>query len=269
MGRHGGPPARRPRPAIPGRGVSTASAGVLVALTGALVAALTVLGVTLMGVPLLPRAPAAAATPTPSPTPSIDRVALATSPAQGVITTVLGPAVAPGWTPAGLVAWSAGTPFDALCGRPGADAALSGSRVYDLGRSQVVLTVSAYPAGAGAVALRDWSARLSTCARSPGGRSLPVLAPSPDAFVATLPRRVRRRPGAAALFWRHGDVVAIVATPSPDGRGLPALAVAADPVAASGRSPACAPTRPRPSGRRALPMGLPRPVHRSRRRRSR
>ncbi len=239
MGRHGGPPARPPRPAIPGRGVSTASTGVLVALTGAVLAVLTVLGVTLMGVPLAPRAPAAAAdTPTPTPTPSIDRVALASSSAQRVITTVLGPAVTAGWTPAGIVAWTGGTPFDAPCGRPTADAALSGSRVYDLGKSQVVLTVSAYTAGAGAVAMRDWSARLSTCT---GARVtvLPVLAPSPDAFLATLLPDAGR-PGAAALFWRRGDVIAIVATASPDGRGLPALAARADPALSAALTGVCA-----------------------------
>jgi len=232
MGRHGGPPAPPARPAIPGRGVSTTSTGVLLTLSAAVLAVLTVLGITLMGVPLAPRPPAAvAATPTPTPTPSVDRVALASSPAQRVITTVLGPAATTGWTPAGIVAWTGGTPFDAPCGRPTADAVLSGSRVYDLGKSQVVLTVSAYAAGVGAVAMRDWSARLSACA---GARVtvLPVLAPSPDAFLATLLPDAGR-PGAAALFWRRGDVVAIVATASPDGRGLPALATRADPALAA------------------------------------
>ena len=236
MGRHGGAPT--PRAAIPGRGVSTTSAGVLVALTGGVVAVLTVLGVTLMGVPLLPRPSAAAAAPTPTPTPSTDQVALAASPAQGAIAAVLGTAVATGWTPSGALAWSGGTPFDAACGRPVSDAALSGSRVYDLGGSQVVLTVSAYPAGAGAVAMRDWAARLAVCSSAPVTVAA-VAAPSPDAFVATL-APAPGRPGAAALFWRHGDVVAIVAVPSPDPRGLPALAAQADPRLVAALAGVCA-----------------------------
>ena len=115
---------------------------------------------------------------------------------------------------------------------------ISGSRVYDIGGSQVVLTVSAFPAGAGAVAMQSWSNVLGTCSRA-AVTVVPVLAPGPDSFVATLPA-APGRPGAAALFWRHGDVVAVIATPAPDGRALPALASAADPVLVQALTGVCA-----------------------------
>ena len=242
MGRHGGPapPSARPGAAIPGRGTSTTSAGVLVALTGVLVAVLTVVGITLMGVPLLPRPVAAAASPSPSPSPSADTVAVLGSPAQTVISTVLGPAAPPGWTPAGALAWTGGTPFDAACGRPTVDAALSGARVYDLGGAQVVLTVSAYPAGAGAVAMVSWAARLTQCT-SVSARVVPAAGPSTDAFVATLPPgSTPGGSGVSTLFWRHGDVVAVVATSSSTSTGLPALAAAVDPRLVKALAGVCA-----------------------------
>ena len=238
MGRHGGPQptSSRIRAAIPGRGTATRSAGVLLALTGVLVAVLTVGGILLAGVPLLPRPVAVAASPTPTPSPTIDRVALLSSPAQTTVSTVLGGTPPTGWTPAGALAWSGGTPFDAACGRPTVDAALSGARVYDLGRSQVVLTVSAYTAGSGAVAMAGWAARLTQCSNASVG-VVPAPGPSTDAFVATL-----RSGGtaASALFWRRGDVIAIVATTSSSRSGLASLAAAADPLLVSALTGVCA-----------------------------
>jgi hypothetical protein len=220
-----------------GRSISTASTGVVVALVAITFAAVTALGLTLLGVPLLPRQTAAAATPTPTPSPTIDAVSLASSPAQRVISTVLGSAVATGWTPAGAVAWSGGTPFDSPCGRPTVDAVLSGARVYSVGKSQVVLTVSAYTAGSGAVAIRDWAARLGSCATAPVLVSAPGV-PTTDAFVATLPA-AGGETGATAIFWRRGDVVAVLAVASATAPGMPALAAQVDPALVTALTGVC------------------------------
>ena len=240
MGRHGSaqPERWRPGAAIPGRRASTRSTGALLALTGVLVAVLTVGGIVLMGVPLLPRQVAAAASPTPTPSPSVDRVALLSSPAQTTVSSVLGGTAPTGWTPAGALSWSGGTPFDAPCGRPAVDAVLSGARVYDLGRSQVVLTVSAYTAGSGAVAMVGWAARLTQCTNA-SVSVVPAAGLSSDAFVATL-----RSGGtaASALFWRRGDVIAVVATASTNGSGLAGLAAAADPLLVTALTGVCANT---------------------------
>jgi hypothetical protein len=207
----------------------------LVALTFAVV---TLLGLTLLGIPLLPRQSASAAAPTPAASPTIDRVSLASSPAQGVITTMLRPDVATGWTPAGAVAWSGGTPFDTPCGRPGVDAVLSGARVYSIGSRQVVLTVSAYSAGSGAVAIRDWLARIGSCSGAPVGVAAPG-SPTPDAFVASSPAAGGVR-GATAIFWRRGDVVAVIAVAMSGASGMTALAAQVDPALATALVGVCA-----------------------------
>jgi len=232
MGRHGGS-------SVPssGRRLSTTSAGAVVALVAVAFAVVTALGLTRLGVPLLPRQTAAAANPTPTPSPTIDQVSLASSPAQGVITRMLGPAVVTGWTPAGAVAWSGGTPFDSPCGRPTVDAVLSGARVYSVGSRQVVLTVSAYTAGSGAVAIRDWAARLGTCAAAPVRVSAPAV-PTTDAFVATLPA-AGGEAGATAIFWRRGDVVAVIAVPTPGAPSLATLAAQVDPALVTALTGVC------------------------------
>jgi len=242
MGRHGHGPA--PTRAIPGRRLSSASAAVLVGVVAVVFAVLTVLGLTLLGVPLLPRQEAVAAGATPSPTPTVDEVALASSPAQTTITTVLGPAPAAGWVPAGAVAWSGGTPFDASCGRPTTDAVLSGTRVYAIGRPQFVLTVSAYTAGSGAVAIRDWQTRLTSCASAPVTVTQPAV-PTSDAFVVSVPQSEAQpggtaQPGATAIFWRRGDVVAVLAVPVAGAKGMQILASQLDPALVRALTGVCA-----------------------------
>ena len=242
MGRHGHAPA--PKRTIPGRGLSSASAAVIVGVVAVVFAVLTVLGLVALGVPLLPRQEAVAASATPTPTPTIDQVALASSPAQKAITTVLGPAPATGWLPAGAVAWSGGTPFDTSCGRPTTDAVLAGTRVYAIGKQQVVLTVSAFAAGAGAVAMRDWEARLAACPNAPVTVTH-VAAPTSDAFVASVPAVAAAaggtaQPGATAIFWRRGDVVAVVAVPAAGARGMPDVASQLDPALVQALTGVCA-----------------------------
>ncbi len=255
MGRHAAPPppSRRGRAAertgaagpprtsarngaLPGRGTSTATAGVLIGLAAVGLVVLTVLGVSLTGISLLPRG-AAAAPPSPSPSASVDRVALTSSPAQSAIVATLDSPVAAGWTPAGAISWTGGTPFDSTCGRPETDSALAGARVFTVGRTQVVVTVSAYSAGAGAVALQEWATLLGSCRG--GVTRLAVSAPGADALVAGI-RPATGLPGASMLFWRRGDVVASVASPQTNPTGLAASAAAVDKVLLTAIAGRCA-----------------------------
>ena len=239
MARHAAPPPSRrtpPTTQIPGRGTPTATAGFLVGAAAAALAGVTVLAVAASGVGLFAR-PAAEATSDPTPTPSVSRVALASSPAQSVVTTTLSTQPASGWVPAGALGWTGGTPFDASCGRPQEDAALSGTRVYAVGRRQIVATVSVYTAGAGAVAFAQWTSLLGRCA-GPVSR-FAASGPSTDAMVAGI-GSVAGRPAASALFWRRGDVVGIVATPSSSPDGLAPAAASLDTVMLTSMNTACA-----------------------------
>jgi hypothetical protein len=211
---------------------------VLVGIVGLAFAVVTVLGLSLLGVPILPRNDTVAAAPTSSPSPTVDAVALAASPATKVIATVLGPARVAGWVPAGSVAWSGGTPFDSSCGRPTVDAVLSGSRVYSVGKPQVVLTLSAFTAGSGAVAIRDWAARLASCATAPVTVTH-LAAPTSDAFVASVPA-AGGQPGATAVFWRRGDLAAVLAVPAAGANGMEVLAARVDPVLVKALTGVCA-----------------------------
>ncbi len=239
MGRHAAPlpPRRTPAAAqIPGRGTSTATAGFLVAAAAAVVAGVTVFAVAASGVGLLAR-PATQPPPSPSPTPTVSQVALTASPAQAVVTTTLGIQPASGWVPASALGWTGGTPFDDSCGRPQVDAAVSGTRIYAVGRRQIVATVSAYSAGAGAVAFAQWTSLLGRCA----GRVSRYVAsgPTTDAMVVWI-GPVSGRPAASALFWRRGDVVGIVATPSSSPDGLAPAAAALDTVMLTSMNGSCA-----------------------------
>jgi hypothetical protein len=221
VGRHAAPPTGRrdsARPAtLPPRRISAAVAGTFVGLSAAGFAVLAVLAVVLLGVDLLPRgAVAAAPTPSPTPTASLVRAALRESPAQQVLVAALDPAPATGWTRASALTWTSGTPFDERCGRPAtAEPALAASRIYSVGPKQYVVSMSAFSAGQGPVALAAWARTLATC----GGGEYAVATPGTEALVAWV-RAGEGKPGAAALFWRRGDVVAVVATPGSSPTGL-------------------------------------------------
>ena len=221
MGRHAAPPPSKrlsPRtPDLPGRGTSTATAGFLVAGAGAALALATVLAITLFGVPLAPRSSAEAAVP-PAPVATVPVVVVASTPAQQAISTTLADSPATGWTPATDLAWTGGTPFDSACQRPDSDAALAGTRIYGVGKRQVVVTVLAYGAGAGAVAFRQWSDQLGSCSAA---NAYSVPAPGAEAVMVSIGSQ-SGRPAATALFWRRGDVVVMVATPGQSPTGLAA-----------------------------------------------
>ncbi len=252
MGRHAAPPPSRSSSRArsnPGRTTSTATAGFLVAGAGAALAVATLVGIAAAGIDLAPRPPAAAAA-SPTPAPTVPRVALSASPAQAAVLATLGPAPAAGWVTASGLSWTGGTPFDATCGRPAADAALSGTRIYGVGKRQLVATVSAYSAGTGAVAFDQWAQLLGRCAgpvsrtatsigAAGSGARTAAAASAADAFVAWI-RATDGRPAASALFWRRGDMIAVLATPSASPDGLASAAISLDRVLVGALAGRCA-----------------------------
>jgi hypothetical protein len=227
MGRHAAPPpVRRSSPRsrdIPGTRTSTATAGFLVAGAGAALALVTALTVTLFGVSLAPRSAAEMAPASPSASP-VPTVVVADTPAQQAIAATLAESPSAGWTAATELSWTGGTPFDTACGRPDTDAALAGTRIYGVGKRQVVVTVLAYSAGAGAVAFQQWSDALGSCAST---YRYSVPAPTAGAVLATITAQAGR-PAASAMFWRRGDVVVMVATPGTSSTGLASQAARID-----------------------------------------
>ncbi|MBI1378908.1 MAG: hypothetical protein GC157_15730 [Frankiales bacterium] len=226
MGRHSVTPDVVPAPAA-GRRVSSAVAAVAVVVVAVAFLALTVVGLGMFGISLQPRGETVTV-PTSTPTPTVSRVALVRTPAQEVLASTLTGTVAPGWQPASDLSWSGGTPFDSPCGRPGVDAALTASRVFDTPGRQVVVTVSAYGAGAGAVALRDWNDVLSSCSGAQVTLRV-AAAPGTEALAAGL-AATGGKPAATALFWRRGDVIALVVSPGRSSVGLAADATTLDAV---------------------------------------
>ncbi len=207
----------------------SAFAGVGVAAAGLGLAVLTGAGIAAAGVTLAPRAPTAAA-PAPNAAPSIDTVSLASSPAQAAVAAVLTTPIGTGWTPAGALTWTAGTPFDQPCGRPTTtDAAVAASRAFTFSKSQVMVTVAAYAAGHGAVALDGWSTLLTDCAGTTGrvGR-YSVATPGTAGLVAWLRRGPDAAVPAAMLLWRRGDVLVSVTVASERPGGLAALGAEVD-----------------------------------------
>jgi hypothetical protein len=98
--------------------------------------------------------------------------------------------------------------------------------------------VSAYGAGTGAVAFTRWAELLGRCggpvsrtAASIGatatGTRTTATATAADAFVAWI-QPTAGRPGASALFWRRGDVIGVLSTPSVKPGGLGSAAIALD-----------------------------------------
>ena len=243
------PPQRRPSPrdaqvlpatAAP-RSRPAVLAAALVAAGGATFVALTVGAVAVSGVGFLPRGPVAAAA-APAVAPPLERVALATTPAQQAIAQVLGGRPDPSWVPVGSPTWTAATPFDEECGRPGElDAALAGARAYTVGRDQVLVSISSYSAGLGAPALAGWSSNLGECASSGRVGRVRVEGPGGSGILAWL--RAGSTPGTAAmLMWRRGDVIATVAVPTAQPAGLAARAALVDTALVAALAGRCADT---------------------------
>jgi hypothetical protein len=186
---------------------------------------LTVFALALAGISVLPRRDAVAA-PLASATPTASRVALVSTPAQQVIETTMTSDIGPGWRAASDLLWTGGTPFDSTCGRPPVDAALAANRVFDIPGRQVVVTVSAYSAGAGPVALKGWNDVISGCSGAVVSTST-TATPGAEALVAGL-AAADSRPAVAVLFWRRGDIVASVTTVGASPAGLAEAAARVD-----------------------------------------
>jgi hypothetical protein len=196
-----------------------------VAAAAAAVSLTTIALLVLSGVSLLPRATTVAVT-SATPTPSVVRAALASSPAQVVIVSTLDSPALASWSRAGDLAWTAGTPYDATCGRPDAGTpALAATRAYALGGRQVVVTLSAYTAGQGAVAFAGWTTLLGSCGH--GVARYAASTPTTDALTAWVSPAAGRT-GAASLMWRRGDVVASVSTTGVSPAGLAPAAAQVD-----------------------------------------
>jgi hypothetical protein len=217
------PPPRRAAPraasvvpasdSVPGRTRRSVLAGTLVVATGAALAAMTVGAIAATGVGLMPRDQAQPA-PAPTPAAPVERAALTSTPAQVAITQLLAGKPAPTWSPAGTVTWTAATPFDEECGRPNdLDAALAAARAYTVGKEQVLVSVAAYSAGQGPLALAGWTATLGDCSSSGRVGRVRVEGPGGSGVLAWL-RGAPGTPQAAMLMWRRGDVLAIVAVPT-------------------------------------------------------
>ena len=235
MARHAASPPRRATSAggsvVPAAeedaGGRSLLAGGLVAGGGVLLVGLTVGALLLAGVGLAPRGEAEAA-PAPSATPTVARVALTSTPAQVAVTAVLTTRPEASWTPTGTLTWTAASPFDEECGRPGdVDAALAAARAFTIGRDQVLVSVWAYSAGQGATALAGWSTNLGSCSTSGRVGRVRVDGPGGAGLVAWL-RPGDGRPDASLLLWRRGDVLAAVAVPTADPQGLAQRAAVVD-----------------------------------------
>ncbi len=227
MGRHeSGDRPRRPtsakltapkvvvRPSADGRR-SGRTAAFLSGAAALALAALTCAAVAALGVPLGPRT-AADVVPVPEPTATLTPVALASAPAHDVFSAVLGTAPAAAWQPAGSISWTAGSPFDASCGRPDqVGAAIAGSRIFVVGKGQVLVSLNAYSAGQGAGAFIEWANLLGTCSAV---NSYALPGPGVDALIAW---GTKTGGGSAAvLLWRRGDVLASISVPTKGTGGL-------------------------------------------------
>jgi len=210
----------------------------LVATSAAAIAGLTLFALVLSGVAVLPRGPSDLA-PTPSSTPALAHVTTSATPAQDAVHATLGSLPSQDWSPVGPATLDTGTPFDTLCGHSSSvDPAVAGARVFAIRGRQIVVSVAAYSAGAGAVAIADWTALLKRCVTS-GVSSYLDVAPGPDAILAWI-MTSGVEPGASSLTWRRGDVVASVAVPSNDPSGLAAAAEQVDTVLLAALATRCA-----------------------------
>ena len=206
-------PASANPPRSRGRLAGVLTAGAAIALVGG-----TALAVTAAGVPLLGRGPADVAPPTET-LPPRTVVAVTQTPAHQSFTTLLNASPNSSWQPVGEISWTAGTPYDELCGRPkGPGPAVAGSRAYQAVGGQVMVTVMAYSAGLGAGAFQDWQQKLSSCAGAssysvpgPSRTGATNATPSTDALVVW-GTNVRGAP-TESLMWRRGDILSWVNAP--------------------------------------------------------
>lgn len=253
MGRHAAPPpssvANRP---VPGRRTSTATAGFLVAGAGLALAGATVLGLTATGITLTPRAPVAAVAQ-PTPTPSVQTVAVTDSPAQKAVLAAAPfvPAPAPGWVSASDLAWTGHALRTPDVRPPEGRSRAVGHRIYGVGKQQLVAHSigvrrglrgrRVHPVGRAGRCGGPVSRTAASIGAVAAGSRTAATATAADAFVAWIKPTAGISPGASALFWRRGDVIAVLATPSlVKLTGLSAAAIGLDRVLLAALAGRCA-----------------------------
>jgi hypothetical protein len=188
-------------------------AGVGITLAAIALPVVTVGAVVALGVGLGPRSvDSSAAAVSASPRATAD---LTARPAQVVVDSLLS-AAPPGWTPSGAVVRSASDPLVEGCDATVPAGATTATRRFDVAGRGIAVTVTAYSAGAGPVAVRDRVAALASCPDVTAGASSPLA--GVDAFVAY--RTSSTLPAVSVLGWRRGDVVVAVYAPGRNPGGL-------------------------------------------------
>ncbi len=205
------PSTRASKPASGGL-AGTLTAGAALALVGA-----TLLGVSAAGVPIMGRGPSDVA-PTPAPASPRPVAAITQTPAHQSFATLLNESPNSAWQPVGEIAWTAGTPFDESCGRPGAlGPSVAGSRVYQTAGGQVMVSLMAYSAGLGAGAFQDWQHQLSSCGSVssytvPGPAAASTNPVTPTDALVVWGANVKGAP-TSSMMWRRGDVLTWISAP--------------------------------------------------------
>lgn len=190
------------------------------AAAAAILATATVAVVVASGVGLGPRTAAEAQQATATAKQTADT---AERPAQAVVESTLAEPPA-GWTPRGPVVLGASEPIAEGCDTPGPAGVSDATRRFQVAGRSVSVTVTAYGAGVGPIAVRDRIAALGSCPDVTAGTSSTFA--GVDAFVAW--RSSSTLPPLALLGWRRGDVVVVVRTPGRDPGSLARLAQVLD-----------------------------------------
>jgi hypothetical protein len=188
-------------------------AGVGLTLAAIALPVVTVGAVVALGVGLGPHsADGGAASASASPRATAD---LTARPAQVVVDSLLS-AAPPGWTPYGAVVRSASDPLVEGCDATVPAGTTTATRRFDVAGRGIAVTVTAYSAGAGPVAVRDRVAALASCPDVTAGASSTLA--GVDAYVAY--RTSSTLPAVSVLGWRRGDVVVAVYAPGRNPVGL-------------------------------------------------
>lgn len=195
-----------------------AATGLVVA--AALLATTAVAAVVASGVGLGPRTAEEVARATATARPTAD---VAERPAQLVVDDLMR-AAPPGWTPRGPVARGVAEPLTEGCDVPLPVGVTDATRRFSAAGREVSVTVTAYSAGLGPVAVRDRIAGLGSCRGITAGTSSTLA--GVDAYVAW--RSSSTMPPLAVLGWRRGDVVMVVRTPGRDPGSLARFAQVLD-----------------------------------------
>lgn len=193
------------------RRTSRRAAGGLVA-AAVLLGTVAVAAVVASGVGLGPRTAEEAAQATASARTTAD---VSERPAQAVVDDLLA-APPPGWVARAPVAPGASEPLAEGCDAVLPAGVADATRRFAAAGREVSVTVTAYSAGLGPVAVRDRIAGLGSCPGVTAGTSSTLA--GIDAYVAW--RASGTLPALAVLGWRRGDVVVVLRTPGTDAGAL-------------------------------------------------